>query len=198
MAIWRACASAILLALPSCGGDVGLRFSGSGGSAGAESEVAVYLPATGGAHWEYPVEVAGLPESEVDPGVEAEPEVFVLESEYVEPTCPPVEEQPELQLECSPFGESTGCAEWEGCYPMAIYPTDPCTPEIFGSECRPAGSGAQGEPCGGDSDCQSRHACVVSSFGTACAALCPRNAVQPCPAGLICAAIDVDGFGVCL
>ncbi len=199
---------AVVLILASCGEDAGLAFDRSGddggggtsGVAGAAGAAGTVSVASGGIAWEFAERpsVTGGSAPEVMGGSGGEPVVFDLESEYVESPCPPVEHEPAAVLPCDPFSSPSGCAAGEGCYPMALYPADPCSPEIFGTECAPSGTGVQGEPCGGDPDCQSGFACVVSSFGTECAALCPRPSVDACAPGLICSAIDVDGFGVCL
>src|SRR5512147_2492888 len=60
-----------------------------------------------------------------------------LTSTYSDPGCPN-QVTPEIQAECDVFDQST-CPPGEGCYPGVIYPTAPCEPEIYRSECRTAG-----------------------------------------------------------
>ncbi len=186
---------AALLMVSGCGADAGLPSRASGGSAGFGPGS---LPAGGQPDGGEAGQAGGGGGAGVlAAGAGGEPG-FDLSSSYVEEVCPAPSQAPAPLLECNPFTQPSGCAEGEGCYPFAVYPDDPCAPETFGSECLRAGSGGQGDSCRGDADCGPGFACIVSSFGTECAALCPRLAVEPCSPGLICAAIDVDGFGVCL
>ena len=105
------------------------------------------------------------------------------------------------QFACNPLepGDS-GCPGTEGCY---IYSENPsggsgCGQEVYGSTCATAGSGGEGDSCGGAQDCQSGFSCVVSGEGTQCVQLCPLSGDDTCTGGRVCNPIDVEGFGGCL
>lgn len=118
---------------------------------------------------------------------------------YVDPGCPDVGAPVEVN-ECDPFSASTGCADGLGCFPFVDHPFgDGCGAQSFGTICRPAGAGTQGDVCGGgDEGCASGFVCVVGSQpGTRCVQLCRIGGPKICPAGLICGELDVEGYGVC-
>ena len=116
---------------------------------------------------------------------------------FVEQPCPdagpPIED-----FQCDPYNQGGQCPPGEGCFIYVQYPSEPCGQEIYGSLCFPAGAGSQGDPCNGPQNCQAGFACVVSGAGTQCVQLCPLTGEDGCPAGLVCEAIDVGGFGGCL
>lgn len=118
---------------------------------------------------------------------------------YVDPGCPDVGAPVEVN-ECDPFASDSGCGPGLGCFPFVEHPFgDGCGAQSFGTVCRPAGSGRQGDVCGGgDASCASGFVCVVGSQpGTRCVQLCRINGPKVCPAGLICGELDVEGYGVC-
>ncbi len=118
---------------------------------------------------------------------------------YVDPGCPDVGAPIEVDA-CDAYSQNSGCPPGQGCYPFVQHPQgNGCGAQKFGTECRPAGAGQQGDACGGSDDgCASGYVCVVGSQpGTHCVQLCPINAPNTCPPGLICGDLDVEGFGVC-
>jgi hypothetical protein len=117
--------------------------------------------------------------------------------DYVDPGCP--EAGPKIQeLDCDPYKQNSGdCPPGQGCYIFVQYPADPCSQEVYGAKCEPAGMGQQGDPCG-QSLCAPGFACVVSGEGNQCVELCQLQGEAGCPPGLVCEPIDVEGFGGCL
>lgn len=118
---------------------------------------------------------------------------------YVDPGCPDVGAPVRVDA-CDAFSTTSGCPDGLGCYPYVNHPYgDGCGAQTFGTECRPAGSGQQGAACGGNAEgCASGYVCVVGSQpGKHCVQLCPVDVPNPCPSGLICGDLDVEGFGVC-
>ncbi|MFO0555836.1 MAG: hypothetical protein U0271_46090 [Polyangiaceae bacterium] len=118
--------------------------------------------------------------------------------EYVDPGCkdtpPPIED-----FQCDPDHQGNGdCFDGEACYIYVDNPEDPCGQEIYGSVCLAAGPGQQGDPCSGAQDCGAGLVCVVTGSGTQCVVMCSLDGPNNCPDGLICEAIDVEGFGGCL
>jgi hypothetical protein len=121
----------------------------------------------------------------------------VLE-EYIDPGCPDMG-PPITDFACDPYDQSSGhCALGEGCFIYVQYPSEPCGQEIYGAFCAPVGPGQQGDPCGGGGDCGAGLVCVVTGAGTQCVELCALTGDDGCPPGLVCEAIDVEGFGGCL
>ena len=114
---------------------------------------------------------------------------------FIDPGCPDAAAPPP-DLECDPFKKPTGCPPNEACYPFVQYPAGKCAKEIHGTRCSPAGTGTQGDPCGG-SLCAANHVCVITGRGTQCVQLCPLKGADGCPKGLFCVPIDVEGFGGC-
>lgn len=121
-----------------------------------------------------------------------------LPDPYDDPGCP--DAPPPIEaFDCDPYKQGNGdCPPGEGCYIYVDYPDAPCEQEIYGSMCRPAGSGQQGEGCGSGLGCAGGFACVITGSGTQCVQLCSLNGPSGCPAGLVCEPIDVKGFGGCL
>jgi hypothetical protein len=118
---------------------------------------------------------------------------------YVDPGCPDVGAPMQVNA-CDAFAEPSGCPPGLGCYPFVDHPFGTgCGVQTFGTECRPAGTGRQGEACGGGEEgCASGYVCVVGSQpGKHCVQLCPVGVSSSCPPGLICGDLDVEGFGVC-
>lgn len=118
-----------------------------------------------------------------------------LPSGYHEEPCPiavPIE-----SFACDPWDERS-CAAGEACQPYAIYPAERCEEEIYGATCVPAGEGGQGVECWGPSDCLPGFVCAVTGAGDQCVQLCPLVGAHPCPEGLVCEPLDVQGFGGCL
>lgn len=118
--------------------------------------------------------------------------------EYIEPPCP--DAGPPIQsFLCDPYDQNNGdCLPGDGCYIFVEYPTEACGQEVYGSFCAPAGTGSQGDPCGGPQSCGPGFVCVVSGSGTQCVELCSLSGQDGCPSGLVCESIDVEGFGGCL
>jgi hypothetical protein len=133
-------------------------------------------------------------------------------STFADPGCPEV--PPPAQVnDCNPFIiDSTGemsdplapgappessfaCQQGEACIPFVDYPNAPCEPETFGTKCVPAGTAGQGMPC--DEGCAAGFLCVATGLGTRCAQLCPLPGENACPSGLLCGAVDIEGYGVC-
>lgn len=114
---------------------------------------------------------------------------------YVDPGCPDAAPPPPMK-ECEPFATPTGCPTGEACYPFVQYPAKKCDQEVYGTFCAPAGSGKQGDPCGGNL-CAANHVCVITGVGTQCVQMCPLTGEDGCPPGLFCVPIDVQGFGGC-
>ncbi|AUX43889.1 hypothetical protein SOCE26_053450 [Sorangium cellulosum] len=118
--------------------------------------------------------------------------------EYVDPGCPDAP-PPITDFQCDPYNQASGfCAPGEGCFIFVQYPDEPCGQEIYGAFCAPAGSGGQGDPCGGLGECGAGFACVVTGSGTQCVELCPLTGDDNCGPGFVCEPIDVEGIGGCL
>jgi len=118
---------------------------------------------------------------------------------YVDPGCPDVGAPVEIN-ECDPFATISGCPLGQGCFPFVDHPFGAgCDAQSFGTTCRPAGTGQQGDTCGNGVDgCASGFVCVVGSQpGKHCVQLCPVGSQKACPAGMICGDLDVEGYGVC-
>jgi hypothetical protein len=118
--------------------------------------------------------------------------------DYVDPGCPEAG-PPVTDYRCDPYNQPNGtCSGGQACYIFVQYPQKPCDQEIYGSLCVTAGSGQQGDPCGGTQQCAGGFVCVIAGSGTQCVELCKLSGQDGCPAGLVCEAIDIDGFGGCL
>jgi len=137
---------------------------------------------------------AGLPEA--DPPFE-DAGASDARDGYVEPDCPEVEPKPPI-LQCDPFATPTGCPPGEACRPFVEYPRHECDTERYGAVCVAAGSGQQGDPCGGGEGCADGFVCVISGAGVQCVKLCRLDQHGACENGLVCEPIDVPGFGGCL
>lgn len=118
---------------------------------------------------------------------------------YVDPGCPDVGAPVEIR-ECDPFAIVSTCPVGQGCFPFVDHPFGAgCDAQSFGTACRPAGTGKQGDICGsGDQSCAAGFVCVVGSQpGKHCVQLCHIGEQKVCPAGMICGELDVEGYGVC-
>jgi hypothetical protein len=169
---------AILLSLAGgCGSSVHVGTAGQSGGNGGEGGF-IFLNGGGGSSPDAGKDGA-LPDV-VDPGCPDQP--------------PPIED-----FQCDPYNQFNGdCASGEACYIFVDYPSEPCGQEIYGAYCFLEGSGGQGAPCNGGLDCQAGHVCVITGSGTQCVQLCNLFGNDGCPPGLLCEAIDVEGFGGCL
>jgi hypothetical protein len=117
---------------------------------------------------------------------------------FADPGCPPVTTPPPVD-ECNPLADVSSCPMGESCFPFVDYPSGPCEVESYGTVCRRAGPGTQGDSCARDA-CAADHICVSTGRGTQCARLCGLAADPPsvCAPGLLCLPIDIEGFGGCL
>ena len=171
-------------ALLHCGGSVQVISGDEGGRGGAAGSAGRSHGGRAG-H----VASAGGGAASVDAGFDA----------YVDPGCP-VAPPPVQVSACDPFSPAPNCPVGQGCFPFVDHPFGQgCDAPTFGTECRPAGAGVQGDTCGSqDAGCASGFVCVVGSQpGKHCVQLCPINSQHVCPAGMICSELDVEGFGVC-
>ena len=117
------------------------------------------------------------------------------DADYVDPSCGDASVAPPTN-ECDARTQ-TGCALGEGCYPFVSYPSGPCEQEQYGTACAPAGSGRQGDTCGGIEECAPGYVCVITGAGTACTKLCDLGQPGSCPEGEVCEPIDVAGYATC-
>ena len=118
---------------------------------------------------------------------------------YEDPGCPDVGAPTEVK-ECDPFSATPTCPTGLACFPFVEHPFGVgCDAQRFGTACRPAGTGQQGDNCGGGGQsCGAGFVCVVGSQpGKHCVQLCPIGGQKVCPAGMICGELDVEGYGVC-
>ena len=139
---------------------------------------------------------SGMPDAEPDAGPDAAMDVV---SDYVDPGCPDAA-PPEPVIECQPLAVPDGCAPGLSCYPYIQRPDgDGCGFEQYGARCLEPGLVAPGERCGGEFGwCAAGALCVVGSLpGARCLQLCDPFGPNTCPNGLICAPVDVEGYGVC-
>jgi hypothetical protein len=167
-----------LIGVSACGNNVTLP-SGTGGEGGGGAGSSSSLVPSTSSGLDGGGGSGGLG-SIVDPGCEDPP--------------PPIQD-----FACDPYAQGNGdCAPGEGCFIYVQYPPEPCGQEIYGAFCSPAGPGTQGSPCFGGQDCGAGYVCVVSGSGNQCVALCPLDGSIPCPSGLVCEPIDVEGFGGCI
>jgi len=136
------------------------------------------------------------PDADLDAGIDAVSDVV---SDYVDPGCPDAE-PPVAVNECDPLATPTGCDPGLACYPFVERPEgDGCEPEVFGTMCLPPGGGQKGDRCGEEYDwCGAGLLCVVGAIsGARCLELCDPFGPDTCPSGLVCAPVDVEGYGVC-
>jgi hypothetical protein len=122
----------------------------------------------------------------------------IVDPDPIDTGCPEQEPLPP-DLECDPFTPGS-CGPGLGCYPFVDHPAGSgCLPQRYGTLCAPAGSGLQGDACGGDSGgCAPGLVCVVGQgSGKRCAALCELGKPNSCSGGLLCGDLDVAGFGAC-
>lgn len=166
----------LFIASPACDGDVIVPGEGGGGQGGEDPTRFTTRASTG---------------ARIDGGQDAFPD-------YTDPGCPN-KPPPIYDLQCDPYQQGNGdCFFDEGCYIYVEYPPDPCGQEVYGAVCVPAGTGQQGDPCGGPQSCGPGLACVITGSGTQCVTLCPLEGADNCPQGMVCEPIDVEGFGGCL
>ncbi|HYP98595.1 MAG TPA: hypothetical protein VER96_07975 [Polyangiaceae bacterium] len=179
---WASALLCSVFALLHCGGTVVTTADGSGGAAGRG-----HAGRTGQAGRS---SIAGSGGSDTlpDAGFDA----------YVDPGCPDVGAPVEVK-ECDPFATTPTCPDGEGCFPFVDHPQVGCDPQRFGAECRPSGTGQQGDTCGSPGQsCAAGFVCVVGSQpGKHCVQLCRIGSQKACPAGMICGELDVEGYGVC-
>jgi len=186
---WAVAFFCSVFALLHCGGTLKVVPGGSGGASSAGSAGSGHGGHSNGRAGSAGSPTAGSGAPATDAGFDA----------YVDPGCPDVG-APVRVDQCDAFAASSGCPPELGCYPFVDHPFgDGCGVQTFGTECRLAGSGKQGDECGGDGDgCASGYVCVVGSQpGKHCVQLCPVGVSSACPPGLICGDLDVEGFGVC-
>ena len=172
-----------VFALLHCGGSVVVA-SDSGGSAGFSG-----LAGRRGHAGSAGVPSGGSSGSRLDAGFDV----------YVDPGCPDAG-LPARVNECDVFALTPGCPLGQGCFPFVDHPFGAgCGAQTFGARCHVAGTGRQGDTCGGgDASCAPGFACVVGSQpGKRCVQLCPLGGQKVCPVGLICSELDVEGYGVC-
>ncbi len=116
-------------------------------------------------------------------------------NDYVDPECgdipPPIE-----MYDCDPIAQ-IGCMEDESCSPFVDYPSDPCSSEVYGAMCIPAGTLTQGESCSSQMDCAAGYICLITGAGTTCGRACDLEDQDACSDGLICVSTDVTGIGAC-
>ncbi|MES1177212.1 MAG: hypothetical protein ABUL62_23015 [Myxococcales bacterium] len=188
--IWAIALLCSVFALLHCGGTVEIApGAGGGGASSAGAAGRGHGGRAGGQSGNAGAPSAGHGAQPADAGFDV----------YVDPGCPDVGAPVQVN-QCDAFSQSSGCPPGLGCYPFVDHPFgDGCGAQTFGTECRPAGTGQQGDPCGGGDDgCASGYVCVVGSQpGKHCVQLCPVGDSSSCPPGLICGDLDVEGFGVC-
>lgn len=113
---------------------------------------------------------------------------------YRDPTCPPPTTTPGV-YECDPF-DLAACGAGNRCTPYVQY-ADDCGTEKIGTTCAVAGTGVQGDDCT-KVTCAAGYVCATGGVGLECVKLCkPEGGAYACAPGLICSALDVDGFYVC-
>lgn len=138
----------------------------------------------------------GFPDAEPDAAPDASMDVV---SDYVDPGCPDAA-PPAPVIECEPLATPDGCDPGLACFPYVQRPSgDGCGFEQYGARCLEPGSVPLGGRCGDSFGwCGARSLCVVGALpGARCLQLCDPFGANTCPAGLICAAVDVEGYGVC-
>jgi hypothetical protein len=183
---------AVLLTLPSCGGNVTRDPLGMDQEAGGSVGVA-----NGGSSQVSSGGTAG-DVSFYDAGMGAAPDEDAG-SGYQDPGCPDEDPPPPL-VECDPFGDGSDCDLGLACYPYVDHPFgEGCGIQQYGALCQVPGTGQQGARCGdGVTSCAAGFVCVVgTTTGARCGELCPLDGTDDCPLGLICGELDVEGFGVC-
>ena len=138
----------------------------------------------------------GFPDAGPDSGPDVEMDVV---SDYVDPGCPDAE-PPAPIIECEPLATPDGCDPGLACYPFVQRPSgDGCGFEQYGARCLEPGTVPLGERCGdGHGWCGAAALCVVGALpGARCLQLCDPSEPNTCPNGLVCAPVDVEGYGVC-
>ena len=135
-------------------------------------------------------------DADLDAGPDAPADVV---SDYTDPGCPDAE-PPETIHECDPLVSPTGCEAGLACYPFVDRPEgEGCNFEEFGTICLPPGGAKAGDRCGESFDwCGAGLLCVVGALsGSRCLQICDPFGPNTCSAGLVCAPVDVEGYGVC-
>ena len=182
---WALAVFCSVFALLHCGGTVQVSADGGGGASGRG-----HAGRTGRAGSGHSVSGSGgLGTPPLDAGFDA----------YEDPGCPDVGAPVQVK-ECDPFAAEPGYPPDEGCFPFVDHPLGAgCDAQMFGTMCRPAGTGHQGDSCGnGEQSCAAGFVCVVGSQpGKHCVQLCPIGSQKVCPPGMICGELDVEGYGVC-
>jgi hypothetical protein len=187
--IWAVAIFCSVFALLHCGGTVEIVPDGGGGASSAGAAGRGHAGRSNGQAGNSGSPGAGSGARPADAGFDV----------YVDPGCPDVGAPVQVN-QCDAFSQTSGCPPGLGCYPFVDHPFgDGCGAQTFGTECRPAGTGQQGDTCGGGEEgCASGYVCVVGSQpGKHCVQLCPVGVSNSCPPGLICGDLDVEGFGVC-
>jgi len=182
--IWAVLIFCSVFALLHCGGSV--EVSSAAGGAGGQGQAG----RTG---------IAGRGNSVAGSGGAVTPLPDAGLDAYVDPGCPDVGAPVEVNA-CDPFAAVPTCPEGQGCFPFVEHPFGTgCDAQSFGTVCRAAGTGLQGDVCGGGSaGCAAGFVCVVGSQpGKHCVQLCRIGGQKVCPAGMICGELDVEGYGVC-
>jgi hypothetical protein len=121
------------------------------------------------------------------------------EDPYVDPGCPNTP-APEGVRECDIFATPSGCPEGTGCYPDLVHPFGSgCDQQTLNLLCRVAGTGIQGDLCGGGTDgCAPGFTCIVGAeSGKRCLRICNPAMGLFCEPGAICGDTDARGIGVC-
>jgi hypothetical protein len=176
--------------LAACGGNTRRGFDSSDTSATSSSTgtTGMTLPPDAGPD--------ALPDAEPDTGEDVAVDVV---SDYVDPGCPDAE-PPEPERECDPLASPTGCEPGLACYPFVDRPKgEGCDHETFGTACLEPGPSHAGDRCGSEFGwCAEGLLCVVGALsGARCLELCDPFSPDTCSDGLVCAAVDVEGYGVC-
>ncbi len=119
-------------------------------------------------------------------------------SDFIDPGCMN-DAGPIIDNQCDPFQQppDATCGPGQACMPFVIYPTAPCMPQTYGTQCTPAGVGMQGDSCS-SGNCSAGFVCLITGQGTQCAQLCQLNTANSCPGGYICEPFDIPGYGGCL
>ncbi len=136
------------------------------------------------------------PDADLDAGMDASEDVV---SDYMDPGCPDAEAPPPV-YECDPLAEDSGCEPGLACYPFIDRPGGGgCDFEQYGAVCVAPGAVHAGERCGQDFGwCAAGLLCVVGALpGARCLELCDPYGPDTCMGGLVCAPVDIEGYGVC-
>ncbi len=171
--------------LAACGGAVARDSEANGGVAGSATSSSGGAPAAASGGSSGGVSSGGAQSSNDTP--------------FMDPGCPEVPPRAG-EFECDPLLDGAGCLPGYGCYPYVEHPSGRgCGAQIFGAQCRPAGSGLEGALCGdGTAGCAPGYVCVIGARpGRRCARLCRVDVAESCANGTLCEETDVQGYGVC-